>query len=261
LELRSASEARRDLRQTTGNLLPYWRLHPAGCQNESVEQFKAIAANAAVQQLHDGLIVGLGSGTTSELAVTAIGKRVKEGLRIIGIPTSELIAGQARGLGIPLATLAEYPRVDVTIDGADEVEIGPLNLIKGGGGNLLREKIVAVSSARLVIIADERKVVPQLGTHWSVPVEVVPFGWQSTAKRLKESGANPVLRLDSIHQPFITDGGHYILDCAYGPIPSPSALAAQLDGTIGVVEHGLFIGLASEAIIGGPQGVIVLHRA
>ena len=141
-------------------------------QNQSKEianQYKEIAAGAGAGYLENGMIVGLGSGTTSELAVAAIGRRVKEGLRIIGVPTSERIAEIARGLAIPLSTLAEHPRVDVTVDGADEVETGTLNLIKGGGGNLLREKLVAASSDRLIIVADESKVVSRLGTHWAIP--------------------------------------------------------------------------------------------
>lgn len=222
--------------------------------------FKKAAAIAAVKQLGDDMIVGLGSGTTASLAVEAIGDRVRSGLRIIGIPTSERIAQQARGLSIPLATLGEHPRIDITIDGADEVESGTLHLIKGGGGNLLREKIVAASSARLVIIADETKVVPRLGTGFSLPVEVVPFGWESTAHRLSESGANPILRTGADGKPYITDGGHYILDCAYGAIPYPLELQTRLDGIVGVVEHGLFLGMAAEAIIGGPEGVQHLRR-
>ena len=223
--------------------------------------FKEAAANAAVKQLADGMVVGLGSGTTSALAVEAIGKLVKDGLRIVGIPTSERIAEQARGLRIPLATLAEYPRVDITIDGADEVETGTLNLIKGGGGNLLREKIVAASSGRLIIVADQTKVVPRLGTRGGVPVEVVPFGWQATAQRLAHTGANPVLRLAGDGQAYLTDGGHYILDCVYGAIPYPLELQAALDRMVGVIEHGLFLGMASEAVVGGPEGVEHLRRA
>lgn len=226
-----------------------------------MNQFKEAAANAAVEQLENGMVVGLGSGTTSELALAAIGRRVQDGLRVVGVPTSEKIAGLARGLSIPLTTLGERPQVDITIDGADEVEIGTLHLIKGGGGNLLREKIVAASSARLVIVADESKVVRHLGTHWSIPVEVIPFGWQATANRLKQTGANPVLRVQADGQPYLTDGGHYILDCAYGPIPSPPQLQTLLDGTVGVVEHGLFIGMASEAVIGGHDGVTRLRHS
>ncbi len=224
-----------------------------------VNRYKEIAANAAVERLESGLIVGLGSGTTSELALAAIGKRVKEGLGIIGIPTSERIAGLARGMAIPLSTLAEHPVVDVTIDGADEVEIGTLNLIKGGGGNLLREKIVAASSKRLVIVADESKVVEHLGTGWAIPVEVIPFGWQATEKRLKESGAKTTLRVRD-GQPYLTDGGHYIIDCSYRPILHPEELQARLDATVGVVEHGLFLGMAREAFIGGREGVKRMAR-
>jgi ribose 5-phosphate isomerase A len=222
----------------------------------TMDKYKEIAANAAVEKLEDGLVVGLGSGTTSELALAAIGRRLKEGLRIIGIPTSEKIADLARGLDIPLSTLADHPQVDVTIDGADEVQTGTLHLIKGGGGNLLREKIVAVSSARLVIVADESKVVRQLGAHWAVPVEVVPFGWQTTKDRLKRrTETDPVLRLAPGGEAYVTDGGHYILDCFFGPMENPFAVAALLKETVGVVEHGLFLRLASEAFIGGPGGV------
>jgi ribose 5-phosphate isomerase A len=225
----------------------------------SIDQFKEAAVRAAVEQLEDGMVVGLGSGTTASLAVSAIGRRVHQGLRIIGIPTSEQTADLARNLGIVLSTLGEHQRIDVTIDGADEVEIGTLHLIKGGGGNLLREKIVAASSARLVIVADEQKLVHRLGSRAKLPVEVVPFGWQVTANRLRQSGTDPVLRLGADGETFRTDGGHYILDCFYGPIADQLALQAQLDSTIGVVEHGLFLGLASEAFVGGPEGVARLR--
>ncbi len=223
----------------------------------AIDALKREAAESAVKKLADGMVIGLGSGTTSEIAIDEIGKRVKEGLRIIGVPTSERVAGLARNLGIPLSTLAEHPRLDVAIDGADEVEIGTLHLIKGGGGNLLREKIVAASSARFVIIADERKLVTRLGSHWKVPVEVAPFGWQATAERLRQTGAEPALRLRENGEAYVTDGGHYILDCQYGPIRDPVGLTARLDGTVGVMEHGLFLGMANEAVIAGADGVKV----
>jgi ribose 5-phosphate isomerase A len=207
------------------------------------------------------MIVGLWSGSTAALAVSALGQRVREGLRIIGIPTSERTAEQARGLGIPLATLAEYPQIDVTIDGADEVETGNLDLIKGLGGALLREKIVAEVSKRLVIVVDETKIVDHLGERGPVPVEVIPFGWQSAAQRLKGLGASAVLRKDSDGEPFRSDGGHYILDCALGSITGAEALARELDHIVGVVEHGLFIGLTSEVHVGAATGVRVLRRA
>jgi ribose 5-phosphate isomerase A len=227
---------------------------------ETIASLKQAAASQAAAQLQDGMIVGLGSGSTANLAVAAIGQRVKQGLRIVGIPTSEQTADQARALGIPLSTLGEYPRIDVTIDGADEVELGTLNLIKGGGGNQLREKIVATASARLVIVVDDTKVVPQLGTHAKVPVEVAQFGWQATAGMLTKLKSTPTLRMRSDAQPFVTDGGNYILDCAFGPIESAKALQSELDAVVGVVEHGLFIGMTSQALVGYPEGVKRLDR-
>ncbi len=227
---------------------------------EAIAALKQLAAAQAAAQLQDGMIVGLGSGSTAKLAVAAIGQRVKEGLRIIGIPTSEQTADQARALGIPLATLGEYSQIDVTIDGADEVELGTLNLIKGGGGNQLREKIVAAASSRLVIVVDETKIVRQLGRHAKVPVEVAQFGWQATARMLTSLKSTPTLRMGADAQPFVTDGGNYILDCAFGPIESPKGLQSELDAVVGVVEHGLFIGMASQALVGYPDGVKRLDR-
>jgi ribose 5-phosphate isomerase A len=226
----------------------------------NVAALKEAAANVAAAQLQSGMIVGLGSGTTAKLLVAAIGRRVKEGLRIVGIPTSEQTAEQARALGIPLSTLADHSQIDVTIDGADEVQLGTLHLIKGGGGNQLREKIVATASSRLTIIVDETKLVRQLGSHAKVPVEVVQFGWQATARTLAKLQGNPGLRLRSGGEPFITDGGNYILDCAFGPIASAADLERELNGVVGVVEHGLFIGMASQVWVGTPGGVNQLAR-
>lgn len=226
-----------------------------------VTQLKRAAANAAVAQLESGMVVGLGSGSTAHLAIGAMGRRIaEENLRIVGIPTSEKSAQLARHVNLPLTTLGDNPNIDVTIDGADEVEIGALNLIKGGGGDLLREKIVASASARVVIIVDEAKMVDRLGRRFAVPVEVEPFGWQSTAQRLKRLGGTPILRLAHDGQTFVTDGGHYILDIAFGPIASPPELDAKLNGVVGVVEHGLFIALASQVIVGGANGVRMLFR-
>jgi ribose 5-phosphate isomerase A len=214
---------------------------------------KLAAAEAAAELVEDGMTVGLGSGSTAALAVEAIGRRKP---RIVGVPTSEKTAELARRLGIPLATLAEQPRLDLTIDGADEVEVGTLHLVKGRGGALLREKIVACATARLVIVADESKVVDRLtAAERPIPVEVVPFGWESTADRLRAVGATPVLR-----EGFVTDGGHYILDCLWPELGPAADLAQRLDGIVGVVEHGLFIGMASEAAIGGPDGVRWLRK-
>lgn len=204
------------------------------------------------------MIVGLGSGSTAAFALQALGRRVREGLRIIGIPTSERTAALARSLEIPLSTLDEHSKIDVTIDGADEVESGSLNLIKGHGGALLREKIVADVSKRLVIVVDQTKIVDRLGVRESVPVEVIPFGWQAAAHRLRDLGANPLLRTGPDGEPFKSDGGHYILDCAFGPIASAKSLADALDHIVGVVEHGLFIGLTSEVRVGGDDGVRVV---
>jgi ribose 5-phosphate isomerase A len=229
--------------------------------SSAIDQLKLAAAIAAVAQLEDGIVVGLGSGSTATLAIAEMGKRVAgEGLQIVGIPTSEKSAAHARRAGIVLTTLAEHPRIDVTIDGADEVEMGTLNLIKGGGGDLLREKIVAAASARLIIVADETKMVDHLGRGFAVPVEVEPFGWQSTADRLKKLGGNPKLRLKPDGKTFVTDGGHFILDMAFGPIASPPELDAKLNSVVGVMEHGLFIGLTSQVIIGGSKGVKMLFR-
>jgi ribose 5-phosphate isomerase A len=224
-------------------------------QHSEQDALKEAAADFAVTQLQSGMVVGLGSGSTARLMVAALGRRLHEGLRIVGIPTSEQTADQARALGISLSTLAEYSRIDVTIDGADEVELGTLHLIKGGGGNHLREKIVATASSRLTIIVDETKLVSRLGSHAKVPVEVAQFGWQATARNLSKLDANPSLRLSSEGQPFITDGGNYILDCAFGPIESAIALERELDSIVGVVEHGLFIGLATQILVGTHDGV------
>jgi len=228
--------------------------------HSDVERLKQAAAKAAASQLESGTIVGLGSGTTSRLAVAEIGKRVHEGLQIIAIPTSEKTAAQAKDLGIQLSTLGEYPEIDVAIDGADEVEMGTLNLIKGGGGNQLREKIVANASKRFIVIVDETKISRQLGSHAKVPVEVAQFGWQATARSLAKLGGNPTLRMSSNGETFITDGGNYILDCAFGPIPSAAALDNQLNSIVGVLEHGLFIGMASQVLVGTPDGVRSITR-
>src|SRR5579863_5279329 len=160
------------------------------------EQLKQTAAESAVALVEDGMILGLGTGSTAKLAVAAIGKRVQQGLRVTGIPTSEFTGAQARSLGIPVSSIDQHPQIDLTIDGADEVELGTLNLIKGRGGALLREKIVASASRRLVIIVDESKLVDRLGSHFALPVELVPFGWPAAARKLEALGAKITLRSD-----------------------------------------------------------------
>jgi ribose 5-phosphate isomerase A len=225
-----------------------------------IDALKAAAADAAAALVQDGMIVGLGSGSTAAFAVEALGRRVREGLTIAGIPTSESTARQARALGIPVSSLGEHDHIDITIDGADEVEEGTLNLIKGHGGALLREKIVASATRNLVIVVDASKLVPRLGSRVAVPLEVVPFGWQMAASRLRGLGAVPKIRLTADETPFITDGGHYILDCEFGPIQDPDKLERQLSNLIGVVEDGLFLGMTSTVIIGGEDGVQVIDR-
>jgi ribose 5-phosphate isomerase A len=228
--------------------------------SQDEQALKQAAAESAAARITDGMIVGLGSGTTAALAVDVIGRRVREGLRISGIPTSERTEAQARSLGIPLTTLTDVTRIDMTIDGADEVSEGALNLIKGLGGALLREKIVASVTERLVIVADDRKLVSRLATRSPVPVEVTPFGWEATARKLSAMGARPVLRRSGDGKPFISDGGHNILDCGFDPVESPETLARELDHVVGLVEHGLFIGMATEVHLAGPGGVRILHK-
>lgn len=225
-----------------------------------LDRLKAAAAKAAAELIEDGQIVGLGSGSTASLVVAILGQRVADGLRIIGIPTSKQTERDARRLGIPLSTLAEQRHVDVTIDGADEVELGTLNLLKGRGGALLREKIVASASDQLIIVVDQTKLVDRLGVQHAVAVEVVPFGWHATATRLEHAGATIALRTTSQEEPFLTDDGHYILDCAFGKIDDAERLERQLDGTVGLVEHGLFLDMASRIIVGGSRGVHILER-
>jgi len=221
------------------------------------DRLKQAAAEKALELVEEGMTLGLGTGSTAALFVAALGERVRQGLRVVGIPTSERTARQAEALGIPLTTLAEAPSLDLTVDGADEVAPN-CDLIKGLGGALLREKIVAAASRRLVIIVDEAKLVPVLGSGAPVPVEVVPFGWQSTARALAALGADYTLRLDGNEKPFLTDGSHYILDCRFGPIGDPATLEARLARTVGVVESGLFVGMASQVIVAGAAGVRVL---
>jgi ribose 5-phosphate isomerase A len=219
---------------------------------------KQAAAESAVALVEDGMILGLGTGSTARLAVDTLGKRVAAGLRVIGIPTSEVTEQQARSLGIPISSLDEHPGINLTIDGADEVELLTLNLIKGRGGALLREKIVASASQRLVIIVDESKLVERLGSQFAVPVELVPFGWPAAARRLEALGAKVVLRSGADGKPFVTDGGHYIVDCSFGPIANPIQLERELNDIVGVVEHGLFLQMATQVIVAGRDGVTVL---
>ena len=221
------------------------------------DELKLAVAEAAAALAEDGMVMGLGSGSTASAAVRAIGKRVAQGLRIVGIATSEKTVALARSLGIPLSTLEEHAHIDLAIDGADEVERSTLNLIKGRGGALLEEKLVAASSRRFAIVVDASKVVDKLCPQKEpIPVEVVPFGWTTTASRLTALGASWTLRKGEDGGTFITDGGHYILDCAFPPFDSATELQQRIDGVIGVVEHGLFAGMATEVLVAsvGPDG-------
>jgi ribose 5-phosphate isomerase A len=226
-------------------------------------QMKREAARRALEYVEDGMIVGLGTGSTAAEFVTLLGEKVKQGLKITGVPTSEATLRQALSLGIPMATIDEEPEIDLTVDGADELD-RHLRLIKGGGGALLREKIVASGSARVIIIADESKLVDQLGA-FPLPVEVVQFGLEVTRAMIEDIAAELGLegsikqRLGADGKAFITDGGNFIMDCAFGAIDDPEALAELLPYTPGVVDHGLFIGLADEAIVAGRDGVRIFE--
>ena len=236
------------------------------------EQEKKAAARASLAFVHDGDIVGLGSGSTAEYAVLLLGERVRAGLKIRGIPTSQRTKELAESAGIALTTLQEFPEIDVTIDGADEID-PELQLIKGGGGALLREKIVASASKRMVVIADSSKRVQVLGK-FPLPVEVIPMAEPLLSKKITALGAKVKLRLKKISavegsekphryangDPFVTDEGHHILDCHFGEIPDPRALARQLDSLTGIVEHGLFVDMATVALIGKGNDVVEFRR-
>ncbi len=223
------------------------------------DEFKRAAAARAVEEIHDGMIVGLGSGSTAEFAVEALAARVVKGLRVEGIPTSERTAALARRLGVPLTDFAAHRRIDITIDGADQVERGTLNLIKGLGGALLREKIVATASARMIVVVDASKLVDRLGGAVPLPVEIVSFGWEAVLASLASAACAPRLRhVDS--RPFVTDNANYIADCAITDIADAAALNVRLKTIAGVVETGLFIALASQVFVGRAGGVDVFSR-
>jgi ribose 5-phosphate isomerase A len=227
-------------------------------ESDSRNQDKQIAARAAADFVEAGNIVGLGSGSTAAYAVRFLAKRVREGLKIVGIPTSQQTKHLAEQLGIPLATLDEHPKIDIDIDGADEID-PQLNLIKGGGGAFLREKIIASVSSRFIVIADSAKQVKKLGK-FPLPVEVVPFAQSLIKPQIEALGAKVSLRSYAYGNPYVTDEGHHILDCTFGEIPDPSALAEKLCHIPGVIEHGLFIGMAELAFIGKDGKVVQLRR-
>jgi ribose 5-phosphate isomerase A len=227
-------------------------------ESDPVAAMKERAALYAATLVQDGMLVGLGSGSTAALLVRALAERARSGLRFTGIPTSEATARLAASLNLQLATLDDHPRIDLTIDGADEVDPA-LNLIKGRGGALLREKIVASAADQLAIMVDETKLVGQLGSHAPLPVEVVPFGWLGTRMALEALGCRAERRMAG-DQPYITDGGHYVLDCHFGPLSEPEAIASRIKALTGVVDHGLFLAMATTVVVGRPDRVEILSR-
>jgi ribose 5-phosphate isomerase A len=228
---------------------------------EPIDQraLKRRVAAQAVEEVQDGMVVGLGSGSTAAFAVEALAARVAQGLRIAGIPTSRQTAALAQQLGVPLTDFATHRQIDLTIDGADQVERGTLNLVKGLGGALLREKIVAAASLRMIVVVDESKLVDRLGSQTALPVEILAFGWQTVIDRLTLAGLAPTLRMAG-GKPFVTDGGNHIADCQIDDMSDAAALDARLAAITGVVETGLFIGLASTVMIGRPAGVEIIAR-
>ena len=227
------------------------------------DTMKREAAQRALRFVEDGMIIGLGTGSTAAHFIDLLGEKVRGGLKITGVATSAATERQAKAAGILLATLDEEPEIDLTVDGADEIDQS-LRLIKGGGGALLREKIVASASEQVVIIADQSKLVERLG-NFPLPVEVVPFGYKVSLAMIEdiadELGLEGTVRqrIGQDGKPFVSDGGIYIIDCAFGTLDDPEALAELLPFTPGVVDHGLFIGLADEAVIASDAGVRVIE--
>ena len=225
------------------------------------DELKQKAAHRAAEFVESGMVVGLGSGSTSNFAVQRIAERIKSGelKNIVGIPSSARTEKLATELGIPLVGFDEKQQIDITIDGADEVD-PELNLIKGGGGALLREKVVAQASRKNIIIVDDSKLSPHLGTKWALPVEVIPFACKTEASFLKSLGASVSIRSRGDGGHFKTDQNTLILDADFGPITDPAKLAAQLNGRAGIVEHGLFLELASDVIVAETKGIRHLKR-
>jgi len=220
----------------------------------STDAQKLLAANWAANQVQDGMVVGLGSGSTAALAIRALGERVRQGLKITGVATSISSWDLALSFRMEVWPLEACRKVDVGIDGADEVD-PRLNLVKGLGGALLREKLVGLAAGELTIVVDEGKLVPALGSHSAVPVEIVPYGWRWTQSRIEALGCRSVIRMDK-NDYYSTDNGHYVLDCQFGTIADAPTLAQQLKAITGVVEHGLFLGIASRVVVGKADGTV-----
>jgi ribose 5-phosphate isomerase A len=225
------------------------------------DELKRLAAEQAVGLVKPGMVIGLGVGSTAIHAIRRIGALLASGELhdVAGVPCALSVEEEARRVGIPLTTLEDPAQIDLTIDGADEVD-PQLNLIKGGGAALLREKIVAQSSLREVIVVDEGKLSPKLGTLFFVPVEVVPFGWGAQARWIAGLGADVRLRRQASGEPLTTDQGNYLLDCNFGPIDDLETLSARLSARAGVVDHGLFLGLATDLIVAGADGIRHIRR-
>ena len=219
----------------------------------NTEQQKKIAAEKATDEVKNGMVIGLGTGSTVYYALLKLGEMIQDGLNIIGIPTSEGTEKIATEQNISLTTLAKHPTIELTIDGADEVD-AHLNLIKGGGAALVREKIIANASNRIVIVVDESKVSQVLGTTFALPVEIVKFGWEATQREVDKVCGKSDLR-GGIDNPLITDNGNYILDCNFSGIPEPKKVELQLNNIPGVVENGIFVDRADKVIIGTPNGI------
>ncbi len=233
-------------------------------QRLTMDELKRQAAAQALEQVEDGMKLGLGTGSTAKHFVELLGERVRAGLKVVGVPTSETTRADAVRCGIALTSLDQIDRLDLTVDGADEIDPA-LDLVKGGGGALLREKIVAAASDRMIVIADDSKWVSFLG-RFPLPVEIIPFGVAATQRAMARaftvssvSGQMAVRKRSDGHV-FVTDGGHWIVDAHLGRIPDAERLAALLSAIPGVVEHGLFIGLASTAVLAGTQGIRVVER-
>lgn len=223
---------------------------------------KKIAAEKAVEYIEPGMVVGLGTGSTAYFAVKKIGELIQKGSlnNIVGIPTSNKTEELAKELQIPLTTLNDNPRIDITIDGADEVDAN-LNVIKGGGGALLREKVIAQVTERQIIVVDDSKISNYLGEKWSVPVEVLKFALKSEKNFLEVLGGKTELRRDESGKPYVTDEGNYILDTNFGVINDPAELAVMLSSRAGIVEHGLFIDLVDEVIVASGEGIKYLKKS
>jgi ribose 5-phosphate isomerase A len=226
--------------------------------SHDLDGFKKAAALKAVEFVHDGMVIGLGTGSTAKHLVIALGEHVRAGMNLRGVPTSQETAALAREVGIPLLDAENRWEIDVAIDGADQVDPG-FNLIKGGGGALLKEKIVAASAKQFIVMVDHTKQVPVLGGSFPLPIEVIPFGWGSTAREIESLTKSRVVLRERNGTPFKTEAGHFILDVQMNRIDRPAELETALNRIPGVVETGLFVGRTSVLIVGTPQGVQTLH--